>query len=105
MGPHFMLLLSIFVLYSNVTYIYPASCLVEIKLFQIVSNVDSRSCVRVGNNVSEWFLANVELREGCVMSAWLFNAYMDGVVRKVNVRVLGNGLELLSANGDRFEIH
>ena len=33
-----MLLLSIYLLYSNVTYIYPVSCLVEIKLFQIVSN-------------------------------------------------------------------
>ena len=30
---------------------------------------------------------------------------MDGVVREVNVRVLGKGLELLSANGGRFEIH
>ena len=30
MGQHFMLLLSIYVLYSNVTYIYPVSCLVEI---------------------------------------------------------------------------
>ena len=38
MGPHFMLLLSIYVLYPNVTYIYPVSCLVEIKLFQIVPN-------------------------------------------------------------------
>ena len=41
MGPHFMLLLSICVLYSNVTYIYPVLCLVEIKLFQIVSNLHS----------------------------------------------------------------
>ena len=39
------------------------------------------------------------------MSSWLFNVYMDSVVRKVNVRVLGNGLELLSANGGRFEIN
>ena len=40
MGPHFMLLLLIYVLYSNVTYIiYPVSCLVEIKKIQIVSNV------------------------------------------------------------------
>ena len=74
-------------------------------MLQIVSNIDSRSCVRVGNNVSEWFVPNVGLREGCVMSAWLFNVYMDGVVREVNVRVLGNGLELLSANGGRFEIN
>ena len=37
MGPHFMLLLSIKVLYSNVSFIDPVSCIVEIKLFQIVS--------------------------------------------------------------------
>ena len=30
---------------------------------------------------------------------------MDGVVREVNVRVLGKGLEMLSANGGRFEIN
>ena len=30
---------------------------------------------------------------------------MDGVVREVNVSVLGKGLELLIANGDRFEIN
>ena len=30
---------------------------------------------------------------------------MDGVVREVNVRVLGKGLELLSVNGGRFEIN
>ena len=55
--------------------------------------------------MSEWFPVNVGLRQGCVMSPWLFNVYMDGVVRGVNVRVLGKGLELLSANGGRFEIN
>ena len=39
------------------------------------------------------------------MSPWLFNVYMDGVVREVNVRVLGKGLEFLSANGGMFEIN
>ena len=38
------------------------------------------------------------------MSPWLFNVYMDGVVREVNVRMLGKGLELLSARGGKFEI-
>ena len=37
------------------------------------------------------------------MSPWLFNVYMDYVVREVNVRVLGKGLEFLSVNGGRFE--
>ena len=40
------------------------------------------------NDVSEWLTVNVGLRQGCVMSPWLFNVYMDGVVREVNVRVL-----------------
>ena len=30
---------------------------------------------------------------------------MDDAVREVNVRVLGKGQELLSANGGRFEIN
>ena len=52
--------------------------------------------------MNEWFPGNVGLRQGCVMfPPWLFNVYMDGVVREVNVRVLGKGLEL-SANGGRF---
>ena len=55
--------------------------------------------------MSEWFPVNVALRQGCMMSPWLFNVYMDGEVRELNVRVLGKGLELLSANGVRFEIN
>ena len=38
------------------------------------------------------------------MSPWLFNVYIDGVVQEVNVRVLGKGLALLSANGGKFVI-
>ena len=77
------------------------------KLLKAVQSfyVDRRACVRMGNDVSEWFPVNVGLRQGCVMSPWLFNVYMDGVVREVKVRVLVKGLELLSANGGRFEIN
>ena len=34
------------------------------------------------------------------MSPWLFNVYMDGVVREVNVRVLGKGLAALVADSE-----
>ena len=76
------------------------------KLLKAVQSfyVDSMACVRVGNDVSEWFPVNVGLRQGCVMSPWLFNVYMDGVVREVNIRVLGKG-QLLCASGGRFEIN
>ena len=42
-------------------------------------------------DASEWFLVNVGLQQGCVMSSLLIN----GDVREVNVRVLGKLLELL----------
>ena len=51
------------------------------KLLKAVRSVyaDSRACVRVGNDVSEWFPVNVGLRQGFLMSPWLFNVYMDGI--------------------------
>ena len=63
------------------------------KLLKAVQSfcVDSSSCVRVRVDVSEWFPVNVGLRQGCVMSPWLFNVYIDGVVGEVNARVLGKG--------------
>ncbi len=60
--------------------------------------VNSIVCVRVGNNASDWFPGKVGLRQGCVLSPWLFNIDMDGVVREVNARVLGGGVSLLSEN-------
>ena len=67
------------------------------KLLKAVQSfyVDSRECIRVGNDVSESFAVNVGLTQGCVMSPWLFNLYTDGVVREVNVSVLVKRLELL----------
>ena len=53
--------------------------------------LESRTCVRLGNDVSEWFPVHVALRQGCVMHTWMFNVYRDCVVPEVNVRVLGKG--------------
>ncbi len=47
--------------------------------------MNTRACVTVVNDVSDWFPVRVGLRQGCVMSHWLYNVYMDGVVRE-NVR-------------------
>ena len=65
----------------------------------------SKACVRVGNEVSEWFPVRVGLRQGCVMSPWLFNLYIDRVVREVNARVLGRGLKLVVGNDNGWELN
>ena len=61
---------------------------------------EARACVRVGNKVSESFEVKMGLRQGCVMSPWLFNMYMDGVVREVYSRVDGMGVKM-RGEGDR----
>ena len=65
----------------------------------------SKACVRVGNEVSEWFPVRVGLRQGCVMSLWLFNLNIDGVVREVNTRVLDRGLKLVYGNDSEWELN
>ena len=39
--------------------------------------VDSSACVRVNGDEREWFRINSGVRQGCIMSPWLFNVYMD----------------------------
>lgn len=41
----------------------------------------------------------------CVMSPYLLDVYMDGVVREGNVNVFVRWLELLRADGGRFELN
>ena len=67
--------------------------------------VGSKACVRVGNEVSEWFPVRVGVRQGCVMLPWLFNLYTDGVVREVNARGLGRGLKLVDGNDNEWELN
>ena len=67
--------------------------------------VVSKFCMRVENEVSEWFPVRVELRQECVMLLWLFHLYIDGEVREVNVRVLGRGLKLVDGNDNELELN
>ncbi len=40
------------------------------------------------------FKVEVGVRQGCVMSPWLFNIYMDGCIREMKVRVRDLGVKL-----------
>ncbi len=54
--------------------------------------------------MSDWFLVREGLWQGCVMSPWLFNVYMDGVVREVSTRMLGGSLSLVNADGRQWDL-
>ncbi len=44
------------------------------------------------------FLSRVGFLNVCVMSTWLFNDYMNGVVREINAKMLGRGLSRVNMN-------
>ncbi|XP_068242402.1 uncharacterized protein [Palaemon carinicauda] len=77
------------------------------KLLQAVRSfyIGSKPCVRIGNEVSECFPVRVVLRQGCVMSPWLLNFFVDGMVREVNARVLGRGLKLMDESDHERDVN
>ena len=67
------------------------------KLLQAVKSfyAGSKACVRVGGETSDWFEIEVGVKQGCVMSPWLFNVFMDGVLRELKGLLGGEGAELM----------
>ncbi len=55
---------------------------------------EASACVRISGDTSELFEIKVGLRQGCVMSPWLFNIYMDGVMREMKGKVGEAGVRM-----------
>ena len=51
--------------------------------------VNCEACVNIKEGNSEWFPVKKGVRQGCVMSPWLFNVYMDRIVREAKERFSG----------------
>src|SRR5678816_3376513 len=64
---------------------------------------DSEACVRINGVKGDWFRINNRVRLGCVMSPWLFNLYMDGVMKEFEVRMAGNGVRMME-NGEEWRV-
>ncbi len=65
------------------------------KLFEgIKSFYENASVWRVNGELSESFNVEVGVRQGCTVSPWLFNIYMDGFIREMKVRVQDLGARL-----------
>ena len=59
--------------------------------------VNCEACVRVLGGKSDWFKVEQGVRQGCVMSPWLFNLYMDHILREAKERFSG-GVKLEERN-------
>ena len=57
--------------------------------------VYSSACVRVNWGESERFRIDNEVRLECIMSPWLFDVYMDGVMKGVKMGVGRKGVSFM----------
>ena len=78
------------------------------KVWSLRENAENCAEFVCSNKASErdWFSVGVRSRLGCVMmSPWLFNVYMNGVVREVNARVLRRRFKLVGVEWERIKIN
>ncbi len=54
----------------------------------------SSASVQVNGELSQSFNVEVGVKQGCVMSPWLFSIYMDGCTREMKVGVWDSGARL-----------
>ena len=54
--------------------------------------VNSLAGVRLKGGESEWFKIDSDVRQGCIMSLWFFNVYMDAVMKEVNMGMGKRGM-------------
>ena len=54
---------------------------------------NGKACVSVQGQKSDWFGVGQGVRQGCTMSPWIFNIFMDNIVREAKQRFDG-GVEM-----------
>ncbi len=64
---------------------------------------EANACGRVRGKFSESFAVEVGVRQGCMMSPWLFNIFMDGCMRKIKCKVV-NAVAKLRLNGEAWSV-
>ena len=57
--------------------------------------VDSSACLRVNGGESERFRIGSGVKQGSIMSPWLFNVIMDGVMKDVKLGMGRKGVRFL----------
>ena len=58
---------------------------------------DGKASVRVGDRESEWFGVHKGVRQGCTLSPWLFNVFVDKVAREAREKFVS---EVKLSTGD-----
>lgn len=57
------------------------------KLLNLIKGfyLNSKACMKIRGERSNWFEIKCRLMQGCIKSLWLFNIIRDGVLREARV--------------------
>ena len=57
--------------------------------------VNSLACVRIKGGESKWFRIDIWVRQGCIMSPWLFKVYMYAVMKEIKMGIGRRGVRFM----------
>lgn len=69
-------------------------------MLTVVYFIKKSVCVKADGKLSEEFVIDVGVRQGCVMPLWLFNIYIYGLVREMKAK---SGYRVVRMRLDRME--
>ena len=64
---------------------------------------DSEACVRISKVECDWFNVNGGVWQECIVSPWLFNLFIDVVMKELELEVAGDGVRTME-NGREWRV-
>ena len=61
-----------------------------------------RRQVRTGHGTTDWFQIGKGVRQGCILSPWLFNLYARYIVRNAGLEETQGGIKIARRNINKF---
>ena len=59
---------------------------------------DQEAAVRTGHGTTDWFLTGKGVRQGCILSPWLFNLYAEYIMRNAGLEETQTGIKIAGRN-------
>ena len=59
---------------------------------------DQEATVRTGHGITDWFQIGKGVRQGCILSPWLFNLYAEYIMRNTGMEEAQAGIKIAGRN-------
>ena len=63
---------------------------------------DQEATVRTGHGTTDWFQIGKAVRQGCILSPWLFNLYAEYIMRNAGLEETQAGIKIAGRNNLRY---